>query len=422
MSLNHRLQADEHYTRAVAAAAAGQWEAAAVALGQTLQLASDHLDARLLQAQVEQQRGRPRAALAALDSLCLHQPEAEKRPEVMCCRAQALVQDQKPDLALPLLEQLTTDYPDDVRPQRLLAQAYDLLGRAQDSATHWRHVLRLQPGNHSAARQLARLLETLDPQTGLEVLGQLPADPVLRLYAARQLQRLDRLRDAEEAYRLLLADHADDAGLWLEAADLAAGQGAHALALERCDHARRHDQRLTTACQRRSAELMTKAGRFTTAGRAWARLIPQPGATLTGWAGLLICALVEGRLNLARRAQRHLQSRCSNVERRALLCELWPMAAMGLVIKRSLRGSWPAATTPTGPLEELLAQAKAVFTQQVQDHPRRADAHYHLGVCARALGDHDAADQHALAALDINPNYRAARRLAEESTSRLLAS
>lgn len=151
-----------------------------------------------------------------------------------------------------------------------------------------------------------------------------------------------------------------------------------------------------------------ETGRRREAGRAFfraARLDLTPGAA-RAWAGLALCAQLEGRDGLTRRADAKLAGLTDRVERRRLIAELYPHS----VTPPTADGPLPA--NGGSPLQAILDLAAEELQKNAQGHPDRADAHYHRAVCSAARGEAaDAADQ-IKSALTINPRYDAASAMA----------
>jgi len=331
---------------------------------------------------------------------------------------------------------LAQRFPDDVRPQRLLLGLYLQLQRPVEAQRVVREVLRLQPTDISAHRLLEDLCTTqnsqdaaelalarLTPETPGRLEGLRLADlhaskpqapslsvpPDVTAYrAARLLTQAGRWREAMEHYARLLVGHDTDAVLLEEAGLLADQMGEDAQArqwLTRAVALRRGNQ---FQAMMKLALTELHAGSFAVAGRWFWKLTRQPDAA-RAWAGLFLCALLTRRLRLVQRAGNILARQMSKQERREHLTSLWREAAGGLELVRSRRGYDSARPQPSA-LEPLLQRAQETLALQAQRFPRRADAHYHLGVCQAALGQRTGANQSVENALEINPNYSAARR------------
>jgi len=158
----------------------------------------------------------------------------------------------------------------------------------------------------------------------------------------------------------------------------------------------------------KQAIVLLESGRRSEAGRAFfraARLDLTTNAA-RAWAGLALCAQLEGRDRLAQRADAKLASLTNRVERRRLIAELYPHSITP-----------PSADTPLSanggsPLQAILDLAAVELQKNTDHHPEQADAYYHRAVCSAARGEvADAADQ-IKSALTINPNYDAASAMA----------
>ncbi len=152
-----------------------------------------------------------------------------------------------------------------------------------------------------------------------------------------------------------------------------------------------------------------EAGRKRKAGRAFfraARLDLTSGAT-RAWAGLALCAQLEGRERLARRADAELAKHTSRTERRRLIAGLYP---------HSVTPPTQAAPLPANggsPLEAILNEAAVALQKNTEAHPDRADAFYHRAVCEAARGEAAEAADQVKTALTINPHYDAASAMAQ---------
>ena len=151
-----------------------------------------------------------------------------------------------------------------------------------------------------------------------------------------------------------------------------------------------------------------ETGRRREAGRAFfraARLDLSPGAARS-WAGLALCAQLEGRDRLAQRADAKLAALTDRVERRRLIAEIYPHS----VTPPSNDGPLPA--NGGSPLQSILDLAAIELQKHAESHPDRADAHFHHAVCSVARGEVADAAEQVESALTINPNYEAASAMA----------
>jgi tetratricopeptide (TPR) repeat protein len=214
-------------------------------------------------------------------------------------------------------------------------------------------------------------------------------------------------------YSSLLADCDDDAQLWHEAglvADEIGDADAAAARLERAIELSRGDTSRLMAVLARS---YMHAGRMRHATLAWIKLARQGPANTSAWAGVLVCALSMKHRPLADRASRVLKIHTSRSERRALLAELWRHAAVGQQITRIADGDYEYKATQHSPVRSLLARAAQTLEAHGTEHPQRADTHYHHAMCLYGLGNYDQAEDSLVAALEINPQYADALRLAQ---------
>ncbi len=151
-----------------------------------------------------------------------------------------------------------------------------------------------------------------------------------------------------------------------------------------------------------------EAGRRREAGRAFfraARLALTDQAAVA-WAGLALCAQLEGREQLAQRANMKLARFTDRAGRRRLIAQLYP---------HSVTPSTPNDRQPIdggSPLQAMLNQASQTLKNNAERHPDRADAHYHRAACNAARGEAAEAADQIKAALAINSNYAAAAAMA----------
>ena len=332
-------------------------------------------DTHLVEAQVHLRRGEPDQALARLDVFAREHPDQRDWPSAQFLRGRALVEAQRIDEALELLERLTREYPDDARAHHLLARACMTAGRSEQAMEHWRRVLKLAPSDAAAARTMAGLLHT----TG-------------------------RGGQAEAIYSRLLEDNPDDASLWRQAGQAADELGQDAQAV----------QRLTRAAQDGDVEALRSlalahmhAGRFVEAGGAWWRAA-RSTSDVEAWVGLAICATIANRSGPAKRAAAKLES-LDISQRNRIVAQLWPHAVMGRAIA-AMRGASLARSASLS-LTQLLQRSSRILKRHVQTHGDRADAQFHLAQCQAALSHTQGASEAVQAALAINPRYLQALKL-----------
>ena len=416
-NLNQQTQAQHHLDRALAALEADLPDQALTRLEACLKIDPGNLSARLAQARAALAVNRPRQALSALDCADLYHPDRHNAPEQALLRAQTLTRCHLDEMAGRQLHDLIGQFPDDVRPRRMLAQL-DLRGGMLDEAIEqMRHVVRLEPGNAASRRTLAELLQDRDPQASIDLLQQLDpegANPVTQLLTARLCHQADRLRDAQEIYHALLRARPEDATVWLEAGKLADALGDDAVAIARLERAAALSRGGRSAALTALALAHMHAGRTAVAGRCWWRLARSQGHQLQAWAGLMVCALACRRPALAEKASRILSRHWSAAERSAAVARLWPHGAGGTVIRRTIGADASSPAEADSPLDGLLAGAVDTFVRHLEQYPGRADANYHMARCRHALGEAPGARRAVLAALARNPRYDAARQLADE--------
>lgn len=404
---------------ATASLEAGFVHDAAAAIRQAVLDAPHSADARLLEARIELARDQPEKALAALDAHDLHHPDGRHLPQVALLRSEALCRTKKHDrLALDLLGKFIADHPDDLRPRRLIARLLERMDRGSEAIVHLSHILTQCPTDHVTRRMLAAQLARINPQQAAEALEESmdQGDSTLsvKLRVARLYHQAGRLHDAEVMYRQLLVFHATDPLLWQEAAELAAESGAMDLALHRLEQAIHVAGRPSVKLLEMLATQLMRSGRIARAGRQWWKLHRlHNSCDVQAGAGLLVCALAQGRKGIVRRAHRALGLHASRDERRQAVMHAWSLAAGGQVIASHLYKPVraPRAEESHNVLAGLLERSIDKLATHASRHPGRADAHYHLANC------HAAADQQqqALAAveraLDINPSYALASKL-----------
>lgn len=227
-------------------------------------------------------------------------------------------------------------------------------------------------------------------------------DDALRLESARRFVREERLADAEALYAGLCERRPGDATLWIEAGRVAESRGQGDLAARRFARAASADGKHRGEATHLLAVTHLRNGQPHRAARAWHRSLPDR-ASAKAWAGLLVCAMVEGRPRLRRRALRELRLHTSRRERRRMVAELWLDAAPSV----ALRDTAPTAS----PLQTLLAQTARTLAEAAERHPRRADVHHHRAVCEAKLGRVEDAIASNRLALRINHAYTDATRL-----------
>jgi predicted Zn-dependent protease len=201
MKLDAQQAGRAAFDRAMIALEAGQLDDAADHLRDALALAPDMSEARLAQAQLALDRHEPREAVEALDAHDLYHPDSRQCPAVMLLRAEALCRAGMNDLALKVVQEFAREFPDDIRPHRMLAGLHLTAGDVASCAASLRQVLRLAPSDDAARRALAALIGAFDPQQSVELLWPDYAqakEPSAMLRVARLLRAAARDREAQE--------------------------------------------------------------------------------------------------------------------------------------------------------------------------------------------------------------------------------
>lgn len=416
MTLQPQINLQNWLDKAQSALETGMLAQASQAVQQALSLAPQSDKARLLQARIELAFNRPERALTALDAHDLNHPAHRDKPELTLLRAESLCRAGHTQLAQELLQKMAANFPDDVRPHKLIASVYLILEQPAKAQYHLQQVLRLAPSDDISRRTLAQLLAAESPQAGAAMfetmLAAATAPQLVSLRMARLYHQAGRDRDAEEVYRQLLALEPDDAPLWLEAGQLAEEMGATDLAILRMKHAGKlmgNNARPVLAAR---ALTLMRSGHLASAGRLWWRLLRQCNSDLESAGGLLVCSLALGRSKIVRKVHRGLAIHASRLERRKTVMRLWTQAAGGMVIARTLNHAMRTPDTEQGTLlNPLLKRSIAKLANHAREHSDRADAQYHLAVCQNASGDAQNASSSIIKALDINPRYIAAAQL-----------
>ncbi len=408
--LDQHLRARQNLDRATHALSANMTERALDLARDVLRQNPGDLTARVLEARAKLAMCRPNEALDALEAAFLYSQYDGPRADADMLRAEALIQCDLDDLAGTQIDHLRRRFPDDVRCHRLAAELAAKQQRSADAIDALRHVVRLEPSDTSAHGLLARYLADDNPNAAFDWLEQNTHDAARRLELARLCRRVDRLADAEAHYAALIETHRDDAHLWCEAAQVAMLIGHDTAAVNRLNHAVSVSDAHDNTALHALATAHMQTGRFAPAARCWWRATRRDDKDVRAWAGLMICCHCCDRVKPSRRATTKLEKHSSKAERRHILAELWQHAAGGRIIAQTVgsdnRHEHRAA------FERLLNRAANVLGDQLDEHPRRADMHYHRAVCLRALGLEQDGDEHLIEALAINPDYEAARKLA----------
>ncbi|MEX0774272.1 MAG: tetratricopeptide repeat protein [Phycisphaeraceae bacterium] len=433
MTLQLATDAARLLDRAAADLDAGLPAQALAQVQQALAIAPALAEARLVQARAHLTMDQAAQALTALDALLQYHPSRAQCPQVRAMRAQALLGGGHDELALVEAQKLIEQFPDDIRFHRLAGAAAQRLGQTARAVEAWQQVLRLAPNDQANRRRLAQTLAGGNTQAALEVLLQgatvygYEASQVV-LEAARLLRRAGRLREADDAFRMLLRRHDDDAGLWREAGELADELGDDAGATHRLTRAialapadRGVHQALAALAQvhmhaGRWAQACLCCWRAARRSPGAAGLTQQQGRQASAWAGLVVSALALRRSKLARLAHARLAAVTNRQQRRALLAPRWAHIAAGQQIAAIQTDERHLPTARATPLQAMLHRAVGVLTTHASRHARRADVQYHLAVCHTLLHEPAPADAAIQNALRINPRYAAAQRLSYRLT------
>ncbi len=240
-----------------------------------------------------------------------------------------------------------------------------------------------------------------DPTNVLEPLGD---------EAARDLWKRGSLAEAEELYASMLLRRPRDPRLLLDAGRLSDELGRTDEAIERLRRAIASSEShpsIGEEARATLAKVLMHRGAFAEAAGVWWRLARQGADRARGWAGLATCAHFAGQSRLVRRCENKLAGKVSRQERRRLLAEMWVHGAGGDLDLAPAR----PAPAPVGqsPLIRLLRASSRTLRHHATLHRGRADTHFHVAVCAEALGEIHVAETAIRHALEINPRYAAAR-------------
>ena len=413
MKLRNQANAIEALDQARIALRVGHAAQALIHVMESRRLDPDHLDALLLCARIQLSLHRPADAMATLDLASLVDQAGDHSFDLQLLRAQSLSAAGRHSESLGLLEQLIKQCPTDTYLRRLAAAAAQSCSQIDTAITHLQSIIKLDASDDISIRTLAQLLSTRDPQSSIDLLQ--PENSVRRdamqWQTAQWMKQAGRQRDAEETYRQLLAERPEDGSLWLEAAAHASQNGSLDVAIERYQHALALRLADPLATRVSLARTFMHAGRFDQAVWHWWRATMLDGNHPEIWAGLIVSAHCCNRAHLIELAQKRFEPLCDEDERIFLLTESWLDAGAGEVIHRVTEPSQPPVATAS-PLTWILEQSAQVLSTQIVRKPGWADTLYHTAICEAALGDDESAREHVQAALDINPNYKAATTLA----------
>lgn len=387
-----------------------------------IELDPDCVNARVLQARVYLKQNRPNLAMSALSVFEKNAPQLADTPEVSMLRAEALAGSGFDKVAKGQLQKLAAQLPDDVRPYRMLSGLHLKLNQFNEAISSLRDVVRLTPSDQASTRLLSDLIQHKDPQAGLDLLlaGKKDSqEPGVLLRAARQCRELDRLRDADELYESIMKMRPEDAGVLVESGRLADEMGEDVIAVRRLEKAVSIPGSHVGEALDALAQVHSHAGRFRLAVLSCWKAVRMDEHDGSAWAGLAINARACGRSGLADRALNALHRCTGSRQRQQHLANWWPHVAASIAIETGLNET-PPDHAGQSMFQSLLKQATQTLGDVTQDHPNRADAHYHLAVCHHLLADPTEANVHNDQALAINPRYAAALRLAEQIEDQLL--
>jgi tetratricopeptide (TPR) repeat protein len=491
MNITKKQQALSALDKAQAALAVWDFPAAHHAAATAVRLNPDNVQARILLARINLKLQDASHANRALDVVMQIAPELATSPDVATLRARALIQLARYEQAQVVIESLITRFPDDERMYHLGVQLHEKQNTTQLAGQYLEQIIRVNPKNISARRQLARLIATESPQRAAELTADIHDDCLntqgktqtttkaasprylktggdtfapaaiqsnaTRYEHATYLKQAGRLADAEAVFLELAERTPLDGILWLELGTIADESGAIELALDRLtksvscagDHQIKAASRIATVAMH--------AGRFGQAAVWWHRVAQSRQVTqlriceqdrdenqnaqtetqtAVAWAGLVVTATCAQRPRLAQLAYKHLvtvtentsESELTNEEcglevtrnqtlRQHLLTRAWVHASSGEVIHCATQFDPDRQISDGGPdrlMNRLLNRAVHTFTNMDDEQHRWADTYFHTAVCEHHLGNAEEASQAVQSSLDINPNYRAAARLAAQ--------
>lgn len=419
MNLDRDLQARDFGNRALLALEAGLLDQANEMICRSVQANPQSAATRIIAARVELALHRPAGAVTALDHHDLYAPHQRDLPEVLCLRAQALIQQKQIFKAQQLLQRVVEDVPDSANAHRLLAQCMLATHQKIDGIRHLSRVVELDAEDEVSRRTLATLLEDSDPRKSLQLMQSLPEalqSPQEQLYMARLNQRLEQLCDAEAIYANLIDSDMADSQILMEAGKLADEMGENQRAVMRLEKVTQGGGELVFDAYCELAIVHMHGGRFDKAGLCWWKAARIQRTHARAWAGLLVCSLVSGKATLVGKASDILDQRCNPITRRNLVAELWTHAASGKVISQQTRKDQQKLAVAS-PLQTMLDYASNILAEHANKFPRRADTFYHLANCRQAMDEKPDAIRSIKQAIRINPNYATAKQLDEKLTA-----
>lgn len=413
MKLRQHASALEMLDRAKAALAADRPAQALQHAMASLEASPDSIEAMLLIAKLHLITQSASDAMRMLDRASLHDDSSSHQTSIDSLRAQSLWALNRLDESIALFTTLIAKHPSDAQLRRLCAGVCEQAGRNDEAIAQLEHSLKLDPSDATAARTLARLEASHNPEASIDRLERTTSsmNSAMQWQRTQWMKQAGRDRDAAEAYRELLAQSLDDGSLWIEAAEHADRQGSLALATQRYQHALETRSCDKTLAITGLARTFMHAGQFAQATWFWWQATRLNQTSTQAWAGLIVSALCCDRGHIANQAQKRLESIADEDERSFALAEGWLEAGAGEVIQRLTQPAKAPAITAS-PLTWILQQSTQTLSTQVVRKPGWADTLYHTAICEAALGETDCAREHVQAALDINPNYKAATTLA----------
>jgi|GEM_PF-6621032 len=243
-----------------------------------------------------------------------------------------------------------------------------------------------------------------------------------RLKAARLCRQIDRLRDADDYFAELLEHHPNMPWLWLEAGQLSDKLGEAEQAAARYRQAAEDRGPIGQDALHALGLACLHADDVAQAGRAFFRLTRRNPGRPEGWAGMIVCATLARRPKLLVKARMSLAERFDADERTTSLCRVWLYAAsvdateeVNHLLKpfqteAKAEGSTSNLAAGATPREykQLVDWSTKVLKNEINQHPERADTHYHLAMCQNYLDQKPQSLQSAQVAVSINPRYQKA--------------
>ena len=236
-------------------------------------------------------------------------------------------------------------------------------------------------------------------------------DPAVQLTLARHFHAKGRYREAMDMLESLMQRYPDAPDLLEEAGQLAEqfGEDEQADRYLRCAASRGGTLALVGL-----ATAQMHAGRVAPAAWLWWRIARladvERAAAIEAWAALAVCANEANRLRVIKYAQRQLSDLAVGDDARQAMARAEQHLSSGRVISASRVGRGQRTQNPSS-LQWIAERAADTLEEHARVFPGRADTHYHLAMCEHVLGNRDAATANVAQALNLNPNYRAAKAL-----------